>query len=194
MTPPRLILASASAYRRELLARLGVVFASETPEIDERAAAGEPPAVLAHRLAIGKARAVSDRHPDAAVIGSDQVAVCDGVLLGKPGSAEACRQQLRAQAARAVEFHTAVAVLYPAGNFVETFSDLTIARFRPLTTAEIDRYIAAEQPYDCAGGFKSEGLGISLFDSIRSDDPTGLIGLPLIRLSRCLRALGYEVP
>jgi septum formation protein len=173
-----LILASTSRYRRELLARLGVPFQCVAPRADESRLPGEPAVQMAARLARLKAEAVAKNYPDALVIGSDQVALLGDDILGKPGTVVACREQLRASSGREVTFTTAV---YLAGvGHEECHVDRTVVRFRALMDAEIDRYIAREQPLDCAGGFKAEALGIALFDRIETVDPTGLTGLPLI--------------
>ena len=190
-----LILASTSAYRRELLARLGVAFRQQSPQVDETAAPGEVPAMLAVRLAAAKARAVAATNPGALVIGSDQVADCAGTVLGKPGDIVRARRQLRASSANRVVFHTAVCLIdarpQPAREFHAI--DTTTVVFRDLTDAEIERYLAREQPFDCAGSFKSEGLGIALFERIESQDPTALIGLPLIALCQLLREAGTDM-
>ena len=189
-----LILASTSPYRRELLARLRVPFQAVAPETDEAPLALETPLERAQRLALAKAAAVSRKWRDATVIGSDQVAVCKGELLGKPSEAGRCRQQLQWLSASAALFHTAVAVLQPASGANIQLVDTTTVYFRALAASEIERYIEAEQPFDCAGGFRCESLGISLFARIVSEDPTALIGLPLIAVGRALRQLGYEIP
>lgn len=191
MTP--LVLASTSRYRRELLGRLGLPFEVDRPEVDESPLPGEAPAALARRLAEAKARAVAQRHPGAWVIGSDQVADRDGRPLGKPGNRETALAQLLAASGRSLRFHTALCLLQ-AGGPAHAAQDLTEVSFRALAREEILRYLDAEQPYDCAGGFKCEGLGIVLFEAIRSEDPTALVGLPLIALSRALRAAGYALP
>lgn len=188
-----LILASTSRYRRELLGRLGLAFDTDRPEADETALPGEPPAGLAARLAEAKARAVAARHPDAWIIGSDQVADRDGQPLGKPGDRDTALVQLLAASGRGVRFHTAWCLLGPEGQ-VLAGQDLTEVRFRQLQREEILRYLDAEQPYDCAGSFKCEGLGIVLFEAIRSQDPTALVGLPLIALSQALRVAGFRLP
>jgi septum formation protein len=189
-----LILASTSPYRRELLARLRVPFQPVAPEVDESALALETPLERAQRLALAKATSISRLRRDATVIGSDQVAVCKGELLGKPGDAARCREQLQWLSASAALFHTAVAVLHPASGANIQFVDTTTVYFRALGPAEIERYIEVEQPFDCAGSFRCESLGISLFARIVSEDPTALIGLPLMAVARALRQLGYEVP
>lgn len=188
-----LILASTSVYRRELLARLRLSFGTARPETDESPMPGEPPAKLALRLSEAKARAVAREHPGACVIGSDQVAELDGRPLGKPHQRAAAIAQLGDMSGREVQFRTGLCVVTPDG-VAHTELDTTTARFRVLTTAEIERYVDAEQPFDCAGSFKSEGLGIGLFDAIESSDPTALIGLPMIATARLLRRAGYQVP
>ncbi|MBY4597274.1 Maf family nucleotide pyrophosphatase [bacterium BD-1] len=192
MTP--LVLGSTSPYRRELLQRLGLPFEVDRPEVDESPRPGETPAALAARLAEAKARAVAGRHPDAWVIGSDQVAELDGRLLGKPGGPGAAFAQLRAASGREVRFHTAFFLCSAAHSGAHAGLDLTTVHFRALADDEITRYLAVEQPYDCAGSFKCEGLGITLFEAIDNRDPTALIGLPLIALARALRAAGYALP
>ncbi len=189
---PELILASGSRYRAELLARLRLPFAAMASHADEAAHAGEAPQALVSRLAVAKARAVQAQHPRAWVLGSDQLAVIDGNILGKPGSRERAIAQLQAASGRCVEFLTGVALLTPDG--VHEALDITTVCFRALTRAEIDRYVDAEPAFDCAGSFKCEGYGISLFDAIDSSDPTALIGLPLIAVCRLLRAAGYPLP
>ena len=191
-TMPRLILASTSRYRRELLERLRLPFSVVAPQVDERAAPGEAPAALAQRLALAKACTVSMREPQAVVVGSDQVAELDGTALGKPGNHERATQQLRAMRGRAVRFHTAVAVVRDTSAFMQQALVTVTVRFRPLSDGEIERYLRLEQPYDCAGSAKCETLGIALADAIESDDPTALVGLPLIRTSAMLRAAGLD--
>ncbi|KGM57537.1 septum formation inhibitor Maf [Lysobacter arseniciresistens ZS79] len=188
----RLVLASTSPYRRELLARLGIAFDTARPEVDETPLPGESPTDLACRLAVAKAAAVA-AGGDAWVIGSDQVAELDGRALGKPGSRERAIGQLQSMSGRAVEFRTGVCVA--GGDGVPRFSlDTTVVRFRTLGDDEIARYVDAEQPFDCAGSFKSEGLGITLFEAIETRDPTALVGLPLIETARLLRAAGFTLP
>lgn len=194
MTLPPLILASTSTYRRELLSRLGLTFHAQAPGVDESPTPGLAAAERAQQLARAKAAAVAAAHPQATVIGSDQVAVCKGELLEKPGDAERCREQLRWASAAAATFYTAVAVQQLERGQTLQFVDTTTVYFRALSDTEIERYVAAEKPWDCAGGFRCEGLGISLFTRIASEDPTALIGLPLIGLSRALRQLGYPLP
>lgn len=188
----RLVLASTSPYRRELLARLRLPFDVARPDVDETPRPGESPLALARRLAAAKAAAVAG-HTDAWVIGSDQVACLDGRPLGKPGSVDAAVGQLRGMSGRAVEFLTAVCVAHPSGHAYDAV-DTTMVRFRALDDEEIARYVAAEQPLDCAGSFKSEGLGIALFDAIDTVDPSALIGLPLIATARLLRQAGFVLP
>ncbi len=187
-----LILASTSLYRRQLLERLQLPFDIVRPETDETPRIDEAPLALARRLAVEKAGAIASRHPEAWVIGSDQCAELAGRPLGKPGSRDAAIAQLRGMSGQAVGFHTAVCLR--RGDACLQAVDLTTVRFRALSDAEIERYVDAEQPLDCAGSFKSEGLGIALFDAIESRDPTALIGLPLIALSGLLRQAGFELP
>jgi septum formation protein len=189
-----LVLGSTSRYRRELLARLNLAFDVAAPDVDETPLPSEPPRTLALRLALAKARAVARQHPAAVVIGSDQVADLAGQPLGKPGSHERAVQQLRQMRGQTVIFQTAVAVVCAATGFEQVDLAPVEVKFRPLSDDEIERYLQAEQPYDCAGSAKSEGLGIALLDAIHSDDPTALIGLPLIRTCRMLRAAGLVLP
>lgn len=189
---PPLILASSSAYRRELLGRLGLAFEAIPPGTPEDAAAGESGPDQALRLALAKAQAVAARFTDAIVIGSDQVAAAGERVLGKPGDAARCRAQLASLSGHSAQFYTACAVLGAGVRLAHV--DTTTVVFRTLSPPEIERYVAREQPYDCAGGFKAEGLGISLFECIESQDPTALIGLPLIWLAGALRGVGYQVP
>ena len=190
----RLVLGSTSRYRRELMQRLCIPFDVAAPDVDETPQDGESPHDLACRLALAKARAVAALHPDAVVIGSDQVADLDGEPLGKPGTHERAVAQLRRMRGRTVVFQTAVAVVCQDTGFAQT--DLAAVRvvFRNLSDAEIETYLRTEQPYDCAGSAKSEGLGIALLESIDNDDPTALVGLPLIRTCRMLRAAGLVLP
>lgn len=193
LAPAALILASTSRYRRELLSRLTTAFAVESPEIDEAAHEGELPAELAQRLALDKAAAVAERFPEALVIGSDQSATIDGIEpIGKPGGFEEARAQLHAASGRTMHFHTAIAAVRAIDGFREQTLVGTRVRFRTLTDSEIDTYLHSEQPYDCAGSAKAEGLGIALLEAIEGDDPTALIGLPLIALTRILRKAGLS--
>jgi septum formation protein len=189
-----LILASTSRYRRELLARLGAEFVVADPGVAEDHGVPESPADRALRLATLKAQAVAARHPDALVIGSDQVASCAGRVLDKPGDAARCRAQLASLSGHAAQFYTACVLLGGRAAWHVAHIDTTTAVFRALSAEEIARYVEREEPLDCAGGFKSEGLGIALFECIESQDPTALIGLPLIWLAGALRAAGYRLP
>ncbi|MBV8380089.1 MAG: septum formation inhibitor Maf [Paucibacter sp.] len=189
-----LILGSTSRYRRELLERLRLPFEVHKPEVDEMPEPGEAPRALAQRLALAKARAVAERFPQAVVIGSDQVADLAGTPIGKPGTHERAVEQLRAMRGREVVFQTAIAVVCAASGFAGEALAPVRVRFRQLDDAEIERYLRAEQPYDCAGSAKSEGLGIALLEAIESDDPTALIGLPLIRTCALLRQAGLLLP
>jgi septum formation protein len=192
MPARRLVLASTSRYRRELLARLRLPFDVEAPAIDETARAGETPAQTAVRLALAKAAAVMARDPEAVVVGSDQVADLDGHGVGKPGDHARATAQLRAMRGRTVVFQTAVAVACGATGFTEAALVPVAVRFRNLTDAEIERYLRAETPYDCAGSAKIETLGIALVESVGADDPTALVGLPLIRTCELLRRAGMD--
>jgi septum formation protein len=198
-SPPELILASTSSYRRALLARVFESFRCEAPGVDETCREHESALSLVARLALEKARAVAARHPDAWVIGSDQAAVLKSaagaeIVLGKPGTAERCADTLRDCSRATVAYCTGVAVVRASEGSVHQFIDTTRVRFRALDEATIARYIARESPLDCAGGFKSEGLGISLCERIESEDPSALVGLPLIRLCDVLRRVGYLIP
>jgi septum formation protein len=188
-----LVLGSTSVYRRELLSRLRLDFSVVPPEVDETPRAGEAPATLARRLAAAKAEAVARLHPGAVVIGSDQVADLDGEPLGKPGNHANAVAQLRKMSGRTVVFQTALSVVCVDDGFAQHDLAPVRVRFRSLDLPEIEAYLRAEQPYDCAGSAKSEGLGIALLESIDSDDPTALVGLPLIRTCRMLRAAGVRV-
>ena len=188
------VLASTSRYRRELLQRLQIPFETMAPDVDERALPGEPPDAMALRLALAKAHAVAQSRPDAVVIGSDQVADLYGAALGKPGTHERAVEQLQRMRGQTVVFQTAVAVVCLALNFEQVQLARVVVRFRQLTDDEIDSYLLLEAPYDCAGSAKSEGLGIALLSSIENDDPTALVGLPLIRTCALLRAGGLAVP
>jgi septum formation protein len=188
-----LILGSTSRYRRELLSRLQLPFEVASPDVDETPQPGETPRGIALRLALAKARAVAMRFPQAVVIGSDQVADLAGQALGKPGDHARATAQLRSMRGQTVVFQTAVAVVCQETGFEEVDIAPVEVRFRNLSDAEIEAYLQAEQPYDCAGSAKSEGLGIALLASIQNDDPTALIGLPLIRTCRMISAAGIRV-
>lgn len=190
---PRLVLGSTSPYRRELLSRLGLPFDVAGPDVDESALPGERPANLALRLAMAKARAVAERQgDDVVVIGSDQVADLNGMHLGKPGNHERALAQLQAMRGQEVRFHTAVCVCRPQQHFERTVLQTVTVRFRELSDAHIERYLQLERPYDCAGSAKAEGLGIALLSRIDSQDPTALIGLPLIDTAELLRQAGLD--
>jgi len=188
-----LILGSTSRYRHELLSRLGLRFEAVAPRVDETPHPGERPADLARRLALEKARDVAQRHPQAVVIGSDQVADLNGTPLGKPGTHERAVEQLRRMRGQTVVFQTALAVVCEATGFEQCDIAAVSVVFRDLSDGEIERYLRAEQPYDCAGSAKSEGLGIALLERIDNDDPTALVGLPLIRTCRLIRAAGVAI-
>jgi len=194
---PALILGSSSPYRRELLERLRIPFATAVPAIDETPLPGETPEATALRLAAAKARAVAAALPATAgralVIGSDQVATFDGRQIGKPGTHERALAQLQSMRGREVSFHSALSLLDTATGQTDTVDVVTRVRFRDLPDTALDAYLRAEQPYDCAGSAKAEGLGIALLEAIESDDPTALIGLPLIALTRMLLAAGYPL-
>jgi len=189
----RLVLGSTSPYRRELLSRLRLAFDIAAPAVDETPLPRETPREIALRLALAKARAVAAQHPHAVVIGSDQVADLAGEPLGKPGTHANAVIQLGRMSGQAVVFHTAVAVVCAETGFEQLELAPVHVKFRSLSSDEIERYLRAEQPYDCAGSARSEGLGVALLDAIDSDDPTALVGLPLIRTCRMLRAAGVKV-
>jgi len=189
-----LILASTSHYRRELLERLKLRFELVSPDVDETAHPGEDPATTAVRLSLAKVQAARARFPHALIIGSDQVAFCEGVRLDKPGDYAGAVRQLRHASGKSVSFITAIALVNTASGQTQTRAVSTEVRFRKLSDREIERYLQTEPAYDCAGGAKAEGLGISLVDSIQSSDPTALIGLPLIALSEMLRNENVSVP
>jgi septum formation protein len=189
-----LILASTSPYRRELLMRLGLPFQCVAPGVDESPLPTENPHDRAVRLALAKATAVATKHPSSVVIGSDQIGVCKGEPLEKSGDAERARTQLQWLSGAAASFHTAVAVVQGDPAHSLQFVDTTTVYFRALSEEEIARYVAVEKPFDCAGSFRCEALGVSLFTRVVCEDPTGLIGLPLIAVARALRQLGFEVP
>nr|WP_207162173.1 Maf family nucleotide pyrophosphatase [Thiocapsa imhoffii] len=185
-----LVLASTSPYRRALLERLGIPFHTAAPAVDEGARPGEPPQVLVLRLAEAKARAVAGQYPDALIIGSDQVACLDGEILGKPGTRARAIAQLERASGRTLLFQTGLCLLNTKTDVAQTLVEPVGVHMRRLTRAQIDGYLDREQPFDCAGSFKSESLGIALFERIECDDPNALIGLPLIRLTRLLEAAG----
>jgi septum formation protein len=189
-----LILASTSAYRRMLLERFGLPFEAVRPEVGEEHIAGEIPSERALRLAVAKAEAVAARHPGAVVIGSDQVAAAGHKVLDKPGDAATCRSQLATLSGTDARFYTGCAVIGPSGSVRLVHLDTTTVFFRSLSAKEIERYVEREKPFDCAGGFKVEALGITLFESVESKDPTALIGLPLIWLACALRRAGFALP
>jgi len=191
---PRLVLASTSKYRRALLDRLVIPFTVNGSMVDETAQAGEDPIQLVHRLSKAKAQAVAERFPDCVIVGSDQVAVNGRTILGKPGTSDRCIQQLTDASGQRVSFHTGVHVIDLRHRRHEAHVDTTTVQFRSLTTDEIKRYVEKESPLDCAGGFKVEALGITLFERIDSQDPTALMGLPLIWLSGALRRAGVLLP
>lgn len=197
MTRPRLVLASTSPSRRELLARLGLPFETVAPDVDEAQLPGESAERLVLRLAESKARAVAHRFPDALVIGSDQVAGLAGephdAILGKPGTRERAVEQLSHASARTVVFRTGLCLLRTADGTAQTACELFKVHFRHLSAAQIEAYVERERPFGCAGSFKSEGLGITLFERLEGADPNALIGLPLIRLVDMLAAAGVEV-
>lgn len=192
LKPPPLLLASGSRYRAELLSRLRLPFRAQAPDVNETPLPGEPADRLVARLAAAKARALRRAHPEAWIIGADQVAVINDRVVGKPGNRETAIAQLVAASGREVRFVTALALSTPQA--LHEALDVTVVRFRSLDRAAIERYVDTEQPFDCAGSFKCEGYGISLFEAIDSRDPTALIGLPLIALCGLLRAAGYALP
>ncbi|GAB3625251.1 maf protein [Pandoraea terrae] len=195
LTPaPLLILASGSRYRRELLERLRLPFTVYAPHVDETPLNGETPHDTSLRLSRSKAEAVAAKHPGAIVIGSDQVATLDGRQIGKPGDHDTAMEQLRMMRGRVVEFHSALCVLDARTGVAQTDDVVTIVKFRHLPDDVLDAYLRAEEPYDCAGSAKSEGLGIMVLEKIESDDPTALIGLPLIALTTMLLNAGVSLP
>jgi len=189
-----LILASTSRYRRSLLERIAPPFEVHSPRVDEAPIAGEAPRARAVRLSLAKARAIAERYPKAIVIGSDQVAALGTQILDKPGDEDTCCAQLTALSGRTAQFFTGCAVVGIDADLRHEHLDTTAVTFRTLTDTEIRRYVGREKPLDCAGGFKVEGLGITLFERVESTDPTALIGLPLIWLSSALRKAGYLLP
>lgn len=188
------ILASSSKYRKLLLQRFDIAFACIAPEIDESALTGESPAELVRRLAACKADVIATLHPQAIVIGSDQLAVFNGEIMGKPGQHDVALKQLLAFSGQIVEFLTSLSVVCRQSGYAEHYIDRTQVHFRTLQAAEIERYLRRETPYDCAGAFKAEALGIVLFEKIISDDPTALTGLPLIQTAAMLRRAGLSLP
>ena len=194
MAPPRLILASSSVSRQALLQRLGMAFEAVAPQLDETPYPGESAAELVRRLSRAKAEAVASRYPGALILGSDQAAERDGVVLGKPGDHPRALAQLQAASGKTVTFHTGLCLLDTRHGRYHEHTDITRVRFRELQEPEIERYLQAEKPYGCAGSFKSEALGISLFHAIESQDPSALVGLPLIALCRFLREAGLAIP
>lgn len=188
-----LVLASTSPFRKELLGRFGIPFETLAPHTDETPLPGEPPQGLVARLAEAKARAVSDRYPEALIIGSDQVAVLEGNILGKPGSHEAAVTQLQLASGKCVTFYTGLCLWNSRSGHAQVEVIPYQVCFRTLSEGEIDRYLHREQPYNCAGSFKSEGLGIALFERMEGSDPTSLIGLPLIRLGSMLAREGVSI-
>lgn len=188
-----LVLASTSPFRRQLLTRLQIPFLTAPPQLDERAQAGESPEALVVRLALQKARAVALDYPNALIIGSDQVAFLDGTVIGKPGSRSHAIAQLERASGRRVTFFTGICLLDSANGKAESLCEPFHVQFRPLSRTQIEAYLDREQPYQCAGSFKSEGLGIALFERLEGDDPSALIGLPLIRLVGMLERAGVEV-
>ncbi len=189
-----LVLASGSRYRATQLRQLGQAFTQQAADIDETPFADETPRETAMRLALAKARHVAADHRQALVIGSDQVAECDGKPIGKPGSMERARRQLQQASGREVRFFTALCLIGTNHGSTQQHLDTTVVHFRQLEDDEIARYLAAEKPLDCAGSFKCEGLGISLFEAIETHDPSALIGLPLITLAKMLREAGLALP
>lgn len=191
---PNLVLASSSRYRHDLLSRLRLPFETVSPDIDESPQPGETPLALVQRLSREKAEALQERFPQHLIIGSDQVALCQKEMLTKPGTVERARAQLQHQSGHTVEFLTGLCLLNSATKTHRSDVAITRVRFRTLSADEIQRYVDLEKPLECAGSFRCESLGISLFESIESDDPSALIGLPLIRLAGMLRAEGINLP
>lgn len=190
-TPP-LILASGSPYRAQMLDRLGLPFSTATSGIDETPETNEVPEALVRRLALGKAKQIAQQHPDALIIGADQVSVLDGEILGKPGSRERAISQIQRMSGNRVDYLSGIALVGPDIEQIDIVS--TRLTYRVLEQAEIERYVDRDQPFDCAGAMRSESLGIALLESLSSDDPTALIGMPLIRIAQWLRSAGYEIP
>jgi len=192
--PRPLILASTSRYRAGLLERFGLPFEPRNPAVDETERAGESPRGRAFRLSEAKAEAVASQFPHAIVIGGDQVPATSTTILNKPGNAANCREQLMLLSGSTAEFYTACTVRCVETGVKLSHVDTTAVKLRPLSDAEIDRYIEREKPFDCAGGFKAEALGIVLFERIDTEDPTAIVGMPLIWLAGALRAVGFSVP
>ena len=192
--PPALVLASSSSYRQKLIARLGLPFTAQAPDIDETPLPEETPEALVARLAEQKARAIADQHPDALIIGSDQVSVRDGQIIGKPHTHARAVAQLQASSGRTVRFLTGLCLLNTASGQARVVVEPFAVTFRQLSDANIERYLRADEPYDCAGSFKLEGRGIALFERLHGRDPNALIGLPLIALVDLLRAEGHDLP
>ncbi len=189
-----LVLASTSPFRRELLEKLGLPFSTAAPDVDESRREGESPVELVQRLAEAKARAVAERFPRALIIGSDQVACVDGEILGKPGNRENAITQLASMAGKTVEFRTGLCLYNSAEDRLQVLCEPFLVHFRSLNAGQIERYVDHEQPFNCAGSFKSEGMGITLFRKLEGDDPNALVGLPLIRLVEMLANEGIELP
>ena len=194
MSDSRLVLASTSVFRKMLLEKLGLDFTTGSPEIDESVLENESPQTLVKRLSAEKARDLSERYPENLIIGSDQVACIDNEILGKPGNFENAQLQLRKASGKTVTFYTGLTLLNSATGNAQTLCEPFRVHFRTLTDEQISRYLTREQPYNCAGSFKSEGLGISLFEKLDGDDPNALIGLPLIQLIKMLDNEGVHIP
>jgi septum formation protein len=194
MKLPDIILASTSPFRRQLLERLELPFTTQSPDMEEARIEGESPTDMVQRLALEKARAVARTHKSGLVIGSDQCAVLNDRILGKPGDADRAFEQLRDSSGKTVIFHTGLCLLNAASDTYQLKDVLYEVRFRQLSDEQIHNYLAREQPYNCAGSFKSEALGITLFEAMQGEDPTALIGLPLIRLTDMLAAEGVRLP
>ncbi len=190
----RLILASTSVFRKSVLEKLQLPFTCQAPKTDETPRGGEPAEALVQRLAQHKAQSIGDDNPNTLIIGSDQVAVLNGRIIGKPLNHQRATAQLRASSGQSITFYTGLCLYNTATDHSETLCDLFRVHFRVLNDAQIERYLVREQPYQCAGSFKSEGLGISLFNKLEGDDPNTLVGLPLIRLVELLQRQGIEIP
>jgi MAF protein len=193
-TSPTVVLGSTSLFRKELLSRLGIPFSTASPNVDETALEGESPQDLVTRLSLAKAQAVAGNHPESLIIGSDQVACNQGKILGKPGNRENALQQLSEASGKRISFYTGLCLLNAESGRSHVICEPFHVHFRTLEPSQIERYLDAEQPYNCAGSFKSEGLGIALFEKMEGDDPNSLIGLPLIRLISMLKEEGIEIP